>query len=840
MPRLHTLRLRPTILVVSLSFLTLVLRAPRPATADVAIGQLVGNVYDQAGVPLRGVRITVSAEPSGNPQTKTYSDDQGHFVVANLAPGRVSVSAFVPRYLIVKQLHIAITAGQSTEVNFVLSSPTQTEEVRIVEQARPQVSAAHAFVKETYDLDLGSGERAVPPPAATPLAPQPVMGEHNTESYEHLVENSFLDPHDNPLSTFAIDVDTASYANTRRFIEAGITPPAGAVRVEELINYFPYDYPAPKTDTPFATSFEIGACPWNPESRLVRIGLRGRDIPIDQRPPSNLVFLVDVSGSMNDPRKLPLVQESLKLLTGELRPQDRIAIAVYAGASGLVLPSSSAADRQRILKAIDGLEAGGGTNGAAGIELAYRTARQAFLAGGNNRVVLATDGDFNVGVTSEDQLVRLIEEQARSGVFLTVLGFGTGNFKDATMEKLANHGNGNYAYIDSIREAHKVLREQMAGTLLTIAKDVKIQVELNPARVGAYRLIGYEDRLMPKQDFNDDRKDGGEIGAGHTVTALYEVLPPGPAAARALSTAAAPVDPLHYATPGAVTALPSADLMTVKVRYKDPDGQTSRKLEWPLLDQSTTNSGTSPEFRFAAAVAAFGMMLRASPQRGQADLDLVLRLAREGLGRDPGGHRRGFVTLLEQARALHLVGNDPYSDPAGRLVVSQVGRPDISLAVDAQGLHGEVGGQPFEVAVKGVEIDGHLAGEPIWLHMHGREAEGHIGGHDVGFVLTETPAGHLLRGVSVGSTVRLEESFGRLSWLPSCEHALVRLPRGEAKNRVFQGACASGRRMRLVVPQALDDLAPLPRLILLALLLIEPDEPGAHPLFGAPHAEVSP
>jgi Ca-activated chloride channel family protein len=355
------------------------------------------------------------------------------------------------------------------------------------------------------------------------------------ESYAHFTDNPFLAPGPNPLSTFAIDVDTASYANLRRMLAAGQRPPVGAVRIEELVNYFPYRYAPPKDDVPFAASFEVADCPWNREARLVRIGLRGRDMSLAERPPANLVFLIDVSGSMQEPNKLPLVQQSLRLLVGELRPRDRVAMVVYAGAAGTVLPPTPITQRAKILAAIDRLQAGGSTNGAAGIEQAYRLARQSFVEGGNNRVILATDGDFNVGVTSQDELVRLIEQQAKSGVFLTVLGYGMGNYKDTTTEKLANHGNGNYAYIDTLREARKVLVRQLAGTLWTIAKDVKIQVELNPARVGAYRLLGYENRLLRKEDFNDDRKDGGEIGAGHTVTALYEVVPPGPAAQRALA-----------------------------------------------------------------------------------------------------------------------------------------------------------------------------------------------------------------------------------------------------------------------------------------------------------------
>jgi Ca-activated chloride channel family protein len=475
----------------------------------------------------------------------------------------------------------------------------------------------------------------------------------NTEAYDAIVENPFLKVLDNPLSTFSIDVDTASYSNVRRFITSGQLPPPGAVRIEELVNYFTYDYPQPEGDRPFSVTTEVAACPWNISHRLVRIGLKGRDVPTEDRPASNLVFLLDVSGSMNERNKLPLVKQSMRMLVDQLTERDHVAIVVYAGASGLVLPSTSGNNHDTIIAALDRLEAGGSTNGASGLQLAYETAQQHFVRDGINRVILCTDGDFNVGVTSQDELVRLIEDKAKSGVFLSALGFGMGNYKDATLEKLADKGNGNYAYIDTPREARKVLVEQMSGTLLTIAKDVKIQVEFNPSRVGAYRLIGYENRILAAEDFNNDKKDAGEIGAGHTVTALYEVAPPGE------NVNLPTVDPLKYQTPKATTpsstVMPSNtdELLTVKLRYKQPDGDVSQLIEQPVVDRGVPYAQASADFKFAASVAAFGMILRHSPSVGTTTLDAVAELALEGKGPDLQGHRAEFIDLVRQSRELH-------------------------------------------------------------------------------------------------------------------------------------------------------------------------------------------
>ncbi len=471
----------------------------------------------------------------------------------------------------------------------------------------------------------------------------------NTESYDRIEDNIFLGAKTNPLSTFSIDVDTASYSNMRRFINQNQLPPKDAVRIEELVNYFNYNYSPPMDDKPFAVHTEIASAPWAPEHRLMKIGIKGREIPEENRKSANLVFLLDVSGSMNSPNKLPLVKNSLKLLVNNLKSKDRIAIVVYAGSSGLVLPSTSASQKEKILEALDNLQAGGSTNGGEGIELAYKTAQANFIRNGINRVVLATDGDFNVGTTNQGDLTRLIEEKAKSGVFLSVLGFGIGNTKDSTMEKLADKGNGNYAYIDNLSEARKVLVEQMGGTLVTLAKDVKIQVEFNPALVSAYRLVGYENRMLKAEDFNNDKVDAGEIGAGHTVTALYEIVPVG------VKIDLPKVDSLKYQKVQE-DDMPSHtmnhELLTVKLRYKEPTKDVSQLIEFPVVDAGEKVETASADFKFASAVAGFGMILRDSAYKGNATFDSVLKLAQEGVANDPSGIRYEFVSLITKAKSL--------------------------------------------------------------------------------------------------------------------------------------------------------------------------------------------
>lgn len=467
----------------------------------------------------------------------------------------------------------------------------------------------------------------------------------NTEDYDNIVENKFLSPKQEPLSTFSIDVDDASYSNVRRYLQNGSLPPAGAVRIEEMINYFDYDYPQPRNGDPFAVISEIAECPWNPKHKLIHIGLQGKTIPVDNLPSSNLVFLIDVSGSMDEANKLPLVQASLKMLTDQLREKDKVAIVVYAGNAGLVLPSTNGVNKTKIKEAIDNLEAGGSTAGGEGIQLAYKVAKENFIQGGNNRVILATDGDFNVGPSSDDELVNLIEKERKSGIFLTVLGYGMGNYKDNKMQQLADKGNGNHSYIDNINEAKKVLVHEFGSTLFTIAKDVKIQIEFNPQKVQAYRLIGYENRMLASEDFNDDQKDAGELGSGHTVTALYEVIPVG-----VKDEFTKPVDDLKYQSNRTITANNSNEIITVKLRYKKPDEDFSKLITQIVFDDNKPLVSTSNNFRFSAAVAEFGLLLRNSEFKEDGNYQQVISLAKSAKGNDANGFRSEFVNLVSSIK----------------------------------------------------------------------------------------------------------------------------------------------------------------------------------------------
>lgn len=524
--------------------------------------------------------------------------------------------------------------------------------------------AAPAVKQQVLSPPGGSLPAASPPPAISP-APQSAdfrsrdftanelnsnelsTNELNTEDYAVIDENPFLRPTQAPLSTFSVDVDTASYSNVRRFINQGTLPPRDAVRLEELLNYFSYDYAPAKPGEPFSIHTEVTQAPWNPQHRLVQIGLKGREI--QQTPPSNLVFLVDVSGSMRSPHKLPLVKRSLCLLVRQLSAQDRISLVVYAGSAGVVLPPTSGAQKTKILEAINRLEAGGSTAGVAGIQLAYDLAEDHFQPQGNNRVILATDGDFNVGLSSHSDLEQLIERKRNAGVYLTVLGFGTGNYKDSKMELLADRGNGNYAYVDTLLESQKVLVHDLRSTLFTIAQDVKLQVEFNPSQVQAYRLIGYENRQLRAQDFNDDRKDAGEIGSGHTVTALYEIIPPGVETSLDLPQ----VDDLKYQTPPQPQS-GSDDLLQVKLRYKEPGQSTSQLITRSLRDRQQTFAAASGDLKFAAAVALYGMLLRDSPYRGSAQFQDVLQILGDANGGDRFGYRAEFQRLVEQTQNLSL------------------------------------------------------------------------------------------------------------------------------------------------------------------------------------------
>ncbi len=471
---------------------------------------------------------------------------------------------------------------------------------------------------------------------------------HNTEDYDNITENGFKKVMDNPLSTFSIDVDAASYSNVRRFLQNNQLPPEGAVRTEEMINYFKYQYPQPTGEDPFSINTEMSDCPWNSQNKLLLIGLQGKNIPVDKLPPSNLVFLIDVSGSMMGANRLPLVKASMKMLTDQLRENDRISIVVYAGRAGVALPATDGSEKIKIKTAIDALEAGGSTAGGEGIQLAYKIAQQNFMKEGNNRIILCTDGDFNVGVSSDDDLVRLVEQERNKGIFLTVLGYGMGNYKDNKMQQLADKGNGNHAYIDGLSEAKKVLVNEFGGTLFTIAKDVKLQLEFNPALVAGYRLIGYENRLLNKEDFNNDKKDAGELGSGHSVTALYEIIPAG-----VKSSFLKDVDPLKYQDnkKKKVTSL-DGEIVTIKFRYKAPGGDESKLIYHAVNNKPIPFKNVSDNFRFASSVAGFAMLLRDSEYKGNATYKAVIDRANASLGKDAEGYRKEFIGLVKKAAEL--------------------------------------------------------------------------------------------------------------------------------------------------------------------------------------------
>jgi Ca-activated chloride channel family protein len=500
----------------------------------------------------------------------------------------------------------------------------------------------------TRKMQMLSGSVAGVMVSRSPLGNNFYQDNYNTEDYDHITENGFKKVSDNPLSTFSIDVDAASYSNVRRFLQNNQLPPAGAVRTEEMINYFRYQYPQPTRNDPFSINTELSDCPWNSQNKLLLIGLQGKNIAVDKLPSSNLVFLVDVSGSMMDENKLPLVKASMKMLTDQLRENDRISIVVYAGSAGIALPATDGNDKMKIKTAIDALEAGGSTAGGEGIQLAYKIARENFMKEGNNRIILCTDGDFNVGASSDDALVRMIEQERTKGIYLTVLGYGMGNYKDNKMQQLADKGNGNHAYIDGLSEARKVLVNEFGGTLFTIAKDVKLQLEFNPALVAGYRLIGYENRMLDKEDFNDDKKDAGELGSGHTVTALYEIIPAG-----VKSPFLKDVDPLKYQDNKKKKASSfHNEIVTIKFRYKAPDGNESKLMVHSVNNESQRFEKVSDNFQFAASVAGFAMLLRDSEYKENATYNTVLQMAGESLGKDEEGYRKEFISLVKKAAKL--------------------------------------------------------------------------------------------------------------------------------------------------------------------------------------------
>lgn len=576
------------------------------------------------GSALPGVNVILRGTTTG-----TITDYQGMYAITVPDTKAVLVFSFIG------YVSEEVQTGSRKIINIKLSADaSQLSEV---------VVTGMAVKKHRYKLeDVLSGR--ISGAQVTSSENYPV---HNTESYDAINENIFKQPINAPYSTFSIDVDAASYSNMRRFLNNGQMPPKDAVRIEEMVNYFNYSYEQPTGDDPFSVNTEISVAPWNSTHKLVHIGLQGKKIATDNLPASNLVFLIDVSGSMSAANKLPLLKSGFKMLVEQLRPEDHVSIVVYAGAAGLLLPPTSGSEKNTILAALNNLQAGGSTAGGAGIKLAYKVALENFKSEGNNRIILATDGDFNIGASSNEEMQRLIEEKRDQGVFLTALGFGMGNYKDSKMETIANKGNGNYAYIDNILEAKKVLVNEFGGTLFTIAKDVKLQVEFNPTKVAAYRLIGYENRMLQDEDFNNDKKDAGELGSGHTVTALYEIIPAG------VQSAFMPVDNLKYQQKNIKpSAQNSKELLTIKLRYKQPDGNTSKLISHPVIDQNIALNNTSNNFIWSAAVAGFGMLLRDSAFKNDLTFAEVLKLARQGKGEDKEGYRIEFVNLVQSCQLL--------------------------------------------------------------------------------------------------------------------------------------------------------------------------------------------
>jgi Ca-activated chloride channel homolog len=655
-------------------------------------GKLAGRVKDESGKGIAYVNVLVMQD--GKRITGIMTKENGSYIIINIPPGTYDVKFQLQGFGVLTVTGVVIKADQTTTQNATLTRGEIKLDKTIPSEAAYGMTAAKAVQaqlgKDVYKSSTGSersmtidnmavrsvqdivalqggqvmsGQQQKPVDSCIYVRncpPPPPPPQYTTDDYASVIENNYKYTLAEPLSTFSIDVDTACYTTLRRLIEDRQLPLKSYVRIEELLNYFEYDYPQPKDGHPFSVYTELGNCPWNNKHKLLHIGLQGKTIDMKDAPPNNLVFLIDVSGSMSSPNKLPLVQESMKLLVKQMRPEDRVAIVVYAGAAGLVLPSTSGNNKTAILEALDKLRAGGSTAGGAGIQLAYKTARENYLPKGNNRVILCTDGDFNTGASSNAAMEELITEKRKEGVFLTVLGYGMGNYKDSKMEILADKGNGNYAYIDNLLEANKVLVRQMGGTLFTIAKDVKFQLEFNPAKVKAYRLIGYENRILNKEDFNDDTKDAGELGAGHTVTALYEIIPAGS------DEEIKDVDPLKYQTVQLTEAAgASQDLLTVKLRYKKPDADKSILMEKPVKYKLVPDAQLSENFRFSAAVAGYGLLLKDSEYKGTANWKQVIDLANGSQGKDSEGYRREFASLAELARDLMTPPPPNYNGQGG-------------------------------------------------------------------------------------------------------------------------------------------------------------------------------
>lgn len=601
----------------------------------------------------------------------TTTDIDGNFSIKPDQGGLYNVKATCVGFQPIMMKNILIAVDSVAVVDIVMAIGTQPNQIVIREYKVPLIEKEQIIQAPTRDVNSISSQ-AAGVYQVNESEPMNIRGSRSdanayyvdgikvrgsasqiperkvsdNEEYSLITENQFNNVKRRPLSTFSIDVDAASYSNIRRILTAGMLPPKDAVRIEEMINYFNYEYAQPKDQEPISITTEIGNCSWNPEHKLVKIGLKGRSIEAEKLPPNNLVFLIDVSGSMMDENKLPLIKRSFRLLVQQLRPEDKVSIVVYAGSSGLVLSPTSGKEKELIMQKIDVLQAGGSTAGGEGIQLAYDVAKENFMKDGNNRVILATDGDFNVGVSSDAELVSLIEKKRDMGIFLTVLGFGTGNYKDSKMEGLADKGNGNFAYVDNILEAQKVFVKEMGATLNTIAKDVKLQIEFNPVHVKAYRLVGYENRLLADEDFNDDKKDAGELGSGKTVTALYEIIP------AKSKESVDNIDTLKYQKTVSQDQIALNEMMTIKFRYKDPKGSESKLIVHPLLAQDETEQKSSEDFRFASSVAEFGMILRDSKFKGKANFKNILTAARESKGIDTDGYRAEFIKLVETAEIV--------------------------------------------------------------------------------------------------------------------------------------------------------------------------------------------
>ena len=599
-------------------------------------GKIKGIVTDENGQPLEGANIMVVGKTWG-----AETDKNGEYLIIGVRAGTYQLKCQYIGYSPKTVPNVKVKVGETTTVDFKLASEAlQIMELNI--EFEDVLSQQGGIRKSEHKRTAGA-------PVTINFSNVESFDtsiKHNTEEYSTITENEFKKVKDTPISTFSIDVDAASYSNMRRFINQNQMPYKDAIRIEEMINYFNYDYEYPKDEVPFAVNTEISDCPWNKQNKLVHIGLQGKQMEQGSDIKSNFVFLLDVSGSMNSAHKLGLLKKSFALLLDALKPTDRVAMVVYAGAAGVVLPSTEVKNKKVILDALNNLKAGGSTAGGAGIKLAYKIAAANLIKDGNNRIILATDGDFNVGTSSTSELVKLMEAMRNKGVFLTILGFGMGNYKDGRMEEIADKGNGNYFYIDNILEAKKVLVTELAGTMYTIAKDVKIQIEFNPAKVDSYRLVGYENRLLNKEDFNDDKKDAGELGAGHTVTALYEIVPSNGQTEKK-------VDEMKYQQLDTKPyAYKTNELMFVKLRYKKPKEDKSKLIEHPLKDEGVKFSKTSNNFRWSAAVAEFGMLLRESKFKGDSTFDGVIEMAKGSMGKDDFGYRAEFVQLVEKAKLL--------------------------------------------------------------------------------------------------------------------------------------------------------------------------------------------